>query len=129
MSILKELDHPNIVKLHEIYDWKNCYYLVTELCEGGDLFDYIQKHGRFSEKTVAEIMKQMLSPIVYMHKKGIIHRDIKPENIMFSKKDPGSALKIIDFGTSNKIRPGQFLRKQIGSPFYVAPEVLNRKYN
>lgn len=74
-------------------------------------------------------MKQLLSPLVYMHKKGIVHRDIKPENIMFNTKEHNFVLKIIDFGTSNKVKQGSYLTKQIGSPYYVAPEVLYRKYD
>lgn len=128
MAILKEMDHPNIIKLYEIYDWQNYYYLITEYCDGGDLFEYLREKHRFSEKSAASLMKQLLSPVVYMHKKGIVHRDLKPENLMFAAKETHPILKIIDFGTSNRIKPGKNLTKEIGTPYYVAPEVLNRNY-
>lgn len=128
MAILKEMDHPNIIKLLEIYDWRNYYYLITEYCDGGDLFDHLHKNHRFSEKSAAMIMKQLLSPVVYMHKKGVVHRDLKPENLMFVGKDSNPVLKIIDFGTSNRIKPGKTLSTEIGTPYYVAPEVLGQCY-
>jgi calcium-dependent protein kinase len=73
-------------------------------------------------------MKQLLSAVVYLHKKFIVHRDLKPENLMFSQIDSQPVLKIIDFGTSKKIKPGKTLSKEIGTPYYVAPEVLNKCY-
>lgn len=73
-----ELDHPNIIKLFEVFEWKKQFVLVMELCEGGDLFHRIKENKIFSEKKASEIMKQILSAIFYMHKKHVMHRDIKP---------------------------------------------------
>lgn len=83
MAILKQLDHPNIVKLHEIYEWKNYFYLITELCEGGELFDRIRLLKQFTERDAAEVMKSILGAVVYLHKQGIVHRDLKPENLLY----------------------------------------------
>lgn len=85
-SILRELDHPNIVKLFEIYDDPSKYYLVQELCNGGELFDEIINRKRFNEKDAAYLMSQVLSAINYCHQKSVVHRDLKPENILIEEK-------------------------------------------
>jgi calcium-dependent protein kinase len=73
-----EFDHPNIAKVFEVFEWKSSIAIVMELCEGGDLFTYIKNQRRFTEKTAASIMKQIISGVYYMHKQGVCHRDIKP---------------------------------------------------
>jgi calcium-dependent protein kinase len=93
-----KLDHPNLIKMFEVFEWKQQYVLVMELCEGGDLFHNIKQSRFFSEGKAKSIIKQILSAINYMHKQNVCHRDIKPENILV---DPESkTLKIIDFGTA-----------------------------
>lgn len=82
IDLLKNLDHPNIVKLYEVFEDKKYIYLVTELCTGGELFDEIDARKRFNEKDAAVIMKQVLSAIAYCHNKKVAHRDLKPENIL-----------------------------------------------
>lgn len=79
------LDHPNIIKLYDIYDNKDYFYVVTELCEGGNLLRFINK-AKVTEKTIREVMIQLLSAIKYMHNLNILHRDIKLENIVLVKK-------------------------------------------
>lgn len=113
IALMKELNHPNIVKLHEVYfegdpEQNNAgnIYLVMELCEGGDLYGRIMYHyvrlkDPMKEGQVAYMMQQILSATQYCHDRGIIHRDIKPENIIFVDRTSGSALKIIDFGLAN----------------------------
>lgn len=76
-------DHPNINKLFEVFEWKNEFVLIMELCEGGDLFSYIKSQKSFGENKVAEIMKQVLSGLVYLHKNNIVHRDLKPDNMLY----------------------------------------------
>jgi calcium-dependent protein kinase len=129
MSILKQLDHPNILKLLEIYDWRNYYYLITEMCDGGELFDKIRALRHFTEKDAAQVMKSILSAVVYMHKLGIVHRDLKPENMLYVDKSPTSNIKLIDFGTARKIQSGKKLTKPIGTAYYIAPEVINKDYD
>lgn len=99
MEILKTLDHPNILKLYEVFQDDKRYYLVTELCTGGELFEEITKRATFSEKDAANILKQVISAISYCHAKNICHRDIKPENILLDSKN-NNAVKLIDFGTA-----------------------------
>ncbi|CAK80148.1 unnamed protein product (macronuclear) [Paramecium tetraurelia] len=129
VNTLKELDHPNIVKLHELFQDAKNYYLVTEYLEGGELFQKITDMKHFSEKMAADIMKQILAGVVHCHEKKVVHRDLKPENILFENKKPNSNLKIIDFGTSRKMETNQNLTKRLGTPYYIAPEVLKRNYN
>lgn len=84
MEIMKKLDHPNILRVHELYKDQKRYYLVTELCTGGELFDEIAKRENFSEKDAARVILQLLEAIAYCHSKKIVHRDLKPENILLS---------------------------------------------
>jgi calcium-dependent protein kinase len=104
IDILKQLDHPHIVKLYEFYQDKLHFYLITEYIEGGELFDRITKVKCFTEKDAAKIMKQLLSAVVYCHNKKIVHRDLKPENLLLEYKDSDN-IKVIDFGTSGVFDP------------------------
>ena len=100
IDILKNLDHPNILRLYEVFEDKKYIYLVTELCYGGELFDEILKRKTFTEKDAAVVIKQVLSAIAYCHDKNVAHRDLKPENILLNTKSNTEIVKIIDFGTS-----------------------------
>lgn len=129
--IMKMLDHPNIVKLFETFEDKQHVFLVLELCTGGDLYHRLQDVTRFKEKEVAVIMQQLLRPVYYMHEKGICHRDIKPENFLFLTKDPirDNVLKLIDFGFSCLVKPGQILTTKLGTARYSSPQVLAGQYD
>jgi calcium-dependent protein kinase len=125
VEILKKLDHPNIVKVYEFYQDESNYYIVTDFCAGGELFDRIIQEKNFSEMKAAEMMKHILSGISYCHEKGLVHCDLKPENILLASSNPSETLmKIIDFGNSTFIQPGERLKSKFGSVYYVAPEVL-----
>ena len=100
VGILKKLDHPNIIKIYEFYEDAKKFYIVTDLCIGGELFDKIIEMKQFNEIQAANIMNQIFSVISYCHKHDIVHRDLKPENVLFSSKDENSLIKVIDFGTS-----------------------------
>merc|ERR1719491_1588379 len=107
-ELLQALDHPNILKLHETFFGNSRIYLVTELCEGGDLKARIDYHSKVTmeamlETQVVYTMHQILSPLKYLHAQGIVHRDMKPENILFVDSSANSLVKIIDFGLSNTI--------------------------
>lgn len=128
IAILSKLDHPNILKLYEIYDDEKRYYIVTELCKGGELFDQILQKGVYTEKEAANIVQQVLQAVAYFHDLNVVHRDLKPENVLIDK-ELNNTLKIIDFGTSIQIQPGEFLTNTHGTSYYIAPEVLNKKYN
>jgi calcium-dependent protein kinase len=129
MNILKDLDHPNILKLFELYQDENNYYLITEYCNGGELFEKIKNMNSFTEKMAAEYMKQILSAVVYCHTKNIVHRDLKPENLLLDSKKPNASIKVIDFGTSRKFSSTKKMSKRLGTPYYIAPEVLDQNYD
>lgn len=133
INILKELDHPSIIKVFEFYNSKHHLYIITELCTGGELFDKIIEVKHFSEGEAANIMLQILRAVNYLHSNGVIHRDLKPENIMIeSDEESGKEffnIKLIDFGTSDILKRNKMLTKQIGTSFYIAPDVLKNSYN
>ena len=129
IEMLMNLDHPNIIKIFEYYVDDLNYYVIMEFAEGGELYEQINKLKNFKEKHAAIIMQQLLSAVCYMHSKGIVHRDIKPENIMLENKSSEDlSIKLIDFGTSNFIKNNQHLSMKIGTPYYIAPEVLKKSY-
>ena len=131
VEILKGLDHPNIVKIYEMYQDKKHFFIITELVEGGELFDKLKKRGFFEEATVAKIMRQVLAAVNYVHKRNIVHRDLKPENLLVDvgKSANEIHIKVIDFGTSRQFDPKRKMKEQLGTPYYIAPEVLRKKYN
>jgi calcium-dependent protein kinase len=129
IQILKELDHPHIVKIFEYFETESELFLITEFLEGGELFSKIEERSSFSEKDAKIIMKQVLGTVAYLHKHDITHRDLKPENIMLVKTEENDLfLKIIDFGTSKRVLPQERLTSRMGTPYYIAPEVLNGDY-
>ena len=129
IEVLKALDHPNIIKLFDCYQDKRYYYMVEEFCSGGDLFDYIQKEKFFTEYKAGSIFNQLLSAVNHLHKKSIVHRDLKPENIvLIETKNKEVFIKLIDFGTSITIK-GKNLTQELGTIYYIAPEVFMNNYN
>ena len=129
VSVLRALDHPNILKLYEFYQDDKNYYLITEFCAGGELYDRIINAGSFSEAVAANVMRQILSCVMFSHSKGVVHRDLKPENFLFESSSPTAPIKVIDFGTAQFFTPGQVLTAKFGTPYYIAPEVLSGSYD
>ena len=128
IDILKNLNHPNIVRLYEVYENKSNIFLVTELCDGRELFDEISSRQKFAEEEAAHVIKQIMQAIAYCHGKNIAHRDLKPENILIDIKQKG-AIKVIDFGTSHHYGKEQVnMHQMYGTPYYIAPEVLSGNY-
>lgn len=130
-EILREISHPNIIRIVDMFEDETSFYMVTELCLGGDLFSKIEemldKHKAFSEKQCAFIIEQILMAINTCHKNSICHRDLKPENILF---DSEGKIKVIDFGTAKKIDPEAGIKGVKGTPYYVAPEIIQQvNYN
>jgi len=120
-EIMKTLDHPNIIKVLQIIDTENTFYLVMEYASNGDLFRRLD-FGRMEEKEAKEKFRQVVSAIRYCHEeKNVIHRDLKPENILF---DNQNNVKIADFGLSEEFIPGVKLDTYCGSPEYMAPELF-----
>jgi len=131
MAIMKLLDHPNIVRLYETFEDEKLVYLVLELCTGGELFDRIVAEEKFSEQAAAICVQQMLRALNYMHQNYIMHRDLKPENWLLASTKQAiqqADLKLIDFGLSKRFTPGEFATTKAGTPYYVAPEVLEGRY-
>ena len=129
VNLLIKMDHPNIVKIFEFYNGEKEYYLIMEYCEGGELFDKIVK-SNLTEIQCAYIMYQIISAVNYCHKMKIIHRDLKPENILIKKDEDGFyRVKVCDFGTSKAFKIGDTQKQLVGSAYYIAPEVIQKKYN
>lgn len=132
INILSSLDHPNIVKYYETYESPNYLYLVMEYCHGGELFKKLTENGEdFTEQKAARIMKSLFLAVNHLHSKGIAHRDLKPENVMYGSDE---RVKIIDFGLSkltvqNNGGLNGNLKTLVGTPYYVAPEVLEGDYS
>jgi calcium-dependent protein kinase len=130
MELLKNIDHPHIVKIFEFYITKSAYFLITEICRGGELFDRISTHGPLNESQAAYIMYQVFSSVYNCHSRNILHRDLKPENILIESVEGGYLnIKIIDFGTAKVFEKDKSEQKVIGSAYYIAPEVLDKNYN
>nr|VDD19016.1 unnamed protein product [Brassica oleracea] len=119
---------PNIVELKGAYEDKHSVHLVMELCAGGELFDRIIAKGHYSERGAASLLRTIVQIIHTCHSMGVIHRDLKPENFLLLSKDENAPLKATDFGLSVFYKPGDVFKDIVGSAYYIAPEVLKRKY-
>lgn len=116
-----------MIKIYEFFDTKNYVYIVLELCNGGELFQQIQKFKNFKEMEAKKIFHTLLYTMNYIQNKGIMHRDLKPENIMIDEKN--WILKIVDFGASEFFTEEENFFEKFGTPYYIAPEVLSNRYN
>jgi len=151
ITIMAKLDHPNVIKFHEFFEDAHRLYIVMELLQGGELFSYMrrkfQKRGcihrnckclvpccclvkvhAYSEKQVAQWLRQVAEGLKYLHSLRIVHADLKPHNVMFVSKDDDSQLKIIDFGLASIVKKKHLIRGQDGTPEYMAPEVVQGRY-
>ena len=129
VSIISGLSHPNIIKFYETYHDEHFFHLVMELCEGKDSYVQIVKEEKCNEKKVVNLIAKVLLAIAHCHSRGITHRDLKPENILFENNSPDAEIKIIDFGLSRKYSKDVKLHSVLGTPYYVAPEVLKGSYD
>ncbi|KAK4407407.1 Calcium-dependent protein kinase [Sesamum angolense] len=129
VEIMKHMPkHPSIVTLKDTYEDDSAVHIVMELCEGGELFDRIVARGHYTERAAAHVMRTIVEVIQMCHLQGVMHRDLKPENFLFANKRETSPLKAIDFGLSVFFKPGERFNEIVGSPYYMAPEVLKRNY-
>ena len=133
IEILIKLDHPNIIKLYEIFENEKYIYLIMELCTGGELFNKIiekTENGEiFNEREAANYFRQIILAISYCHNKKIAHRDLKPENILLLSNDKNSPIKLIDFGMSKFYKEKNEMSEYVGTAYYISPEVLEGKYD
>ncbi|TKY63311.1 Serine/threonine-protein kinase ATG1 [Spatholobus suberectus] len=128
--ILKRINHPNIICLHDIIQVPGKIHLVLEYCEGGDLSMYIQQHGRVPEATAKHFMQQLAAGLQVLRDNNLIHRDLKPQNLLLSRNDEKSVLKIADFGFARSLQPRSLAETLCGSPLYMAPEIMQlQKYD
>ncbi len=128
IEILKICQHPNLIRMLDVFENVEHIYIVMELLEGGDLFSYLEKR-RFHvpEQRAAKIIHSLAAGLYYLHSYGVVHRDIKPENVLMVTKGENSDVKIVDFGLSKMIGPSETCREPFGTLSYVAPEVLLQK--
>lgn len=129
MNTLRILDHPNVIKTHEVYEDDSFVYLVTDAYCGGTLAQRMEKKPdmRFSIRDCLEIIRKILKGIDYVHGLNIIHRDIKPANIMFKDEDGSNDLVIIDFGFATLQKEYDKLFTSCGTNGYTAPEMLRKE--
>ncbi|XP_072954861.1 calcium-dependent protein kinase 2 isoform X2 [Typha angustifolia] len=119
---------PNIVELKGAYEDKQSVHLVMELCAGGELFDRIIAKGHYTERAAASLLRTIVQIVHTCHSMGVIHRDLKPENFLLLNKEEDAPLKATDFGLSVFFKEGEVFKDIVGSAYYIAPEVLKRKY-
>ena len=115
------LDHLNVLRIHEYFESKNNFYIISELCSGKSLNKFILENGPLNEKDAMTIFRQILVSINYIHTMGVSHRDVKPDNFMVSKD---LKIKMIDFGLSSR---EDIMRQKVGSPMYIAPEIIQQE--
>ena len=115
IEILRQLDHPNIIKLKDVYEDDKKIYIITEFCYGGELFSKIKEKNRFREKDAQRIFRQLIYAINYCHQLGIVHMDLKPENVMLTSSDEDSQVKIIDFGLSQSFKNHEKMTQSLGT--------------
>lgn len=120
--------NPNVAFIQDAYEDSEAVYIVMEFCRGGVLFDTIKERGHYTEKEAAKLLRTIVTMVQSFHSLGVMHRDLKPENFLFLNQQEDSPLKIIDFGLSTFFKPGETFRDVVGTPYYVAPEVLKKHY-
>lgn len=133
IEVLSQIQHPNIIQLFEYFEVEDSYFVILELAKGYELMDAIIELDKFTEKKAIFIMEQLFSCVSYMHSKAILHRDLKLENIMTENKSLREiSIKLIDFGSAYSMCKTDYnknLSLKIGSPYYMAPEVINGNYD
>ena len=125
IEILKICQHPNIIRLYNVFENADYLYIIMEYCYGGDLFSYLEnRHFRVSEKRASNIIHQMATAVYYMHSYGVVHRDLKPENVLMTSTDEDSEIRILDFGLSKILGPYEKCDEPYGTLTYCAPEII-----
>ncbi|KAM3217197.1 hypothetical protein T459_23017 [Capsicum annuum] len=129
--ILQKINHPNIIRLHDMIEEVGKIYIVLEYCKGGDLSMYIQqRQGKIPEETAKHFMQQLASGLKILRNNNLIHRDLKPQNLLLSSNHDRSTLKIADFGFARSLQPRGLAETLCGSPLYMAPEIMQlQKYD
>jgi len=129
VSILKGLNHEHIIKLYDMYETRDHFFIVTELAQGGELFERIVKKEYYEEADAVGVVTRIAQALQYCHERGVVHRDLKPENILLAEKDNDDSIKLVDFGFAKEVNPegASGLQTTCGTPGYVAPEIISGK--
>lgn len=122
---MNKIRHENVVQLVEVFDTGKTFYMVLEMCSGGELFDRIEQKDHYSEDEARAVVLQVNAALHHCHEKGVIHRDLKPENLLYSRPAPDENIKLADFGLAYVLSPDVLVSTACGTPGYIAPEVLN----
>ncbi len=120
IDIMYKLDNPHIIKLHNHFEDDHKVYLLLEYASGGTLFDKLNQHGQINEVKAALYLRELINAVKLLHSLNIIHKDIKPENILINN----GCIKLADFGFCRKLKNDDLARTRVGSPIYMAPEIL-----
>lgn len=128
LEVMRLIDHPNLIKYYSAFEDGKYLHIVMELCTGGDLLEKLGYEGFIDEGQVRVIMRKLMLAVYHLHQINISHRDLKPDNFLFSSKSPGAEIKIIDFGMSIKQLDLQQMSSFVGTPYYLAPEVIAGNY-
>ena len=124
IDIMKKVAHENIVQLYDIYQTTNNMYIVTELCQDGDLLKLLQRRKKIPEGEAKMLLKDIVNGTKYLHKSGIIHRDLKPANILIKE----GTCKLSDFGFAKSLQNEDVIMKSIvGTPLYMSPQILQKE--
>lgn len=134
VEILQSLDHPNIVKCYDFYENAHFFYIVCEFIQGGELLERIEKRKTYSEEDAKRLVQVLASALKFCYDHGVVHRDLKAENILLRSQDDDADIVLVDFGFASKqpteLLSFKLLQTQLGTPNYVAPEILRGKaYN
>lgn len=131
IQVMKSISHDNIVKTYQIFDLKRTIYIVMEYVPGGDLFDFVAQHNCLTEAQASQCLRSIFQAVEYLHRHGIVHRDLKPENILCANKSWPLQIKVSDFGFASFMDPssdpGNTMRTQVGTPYFMAPEIIANK--
>lgn len=119
IKIMKEYNHENIVKLYEYFSSEKNFYLVLELCEGGDLSRYIKKNKRLDERVAHKFLLQLSNGLLFLQEKNFIHRDLKPANVLLSEFSENAILKLADFGFAKHLAGASLAQTRCGTPLYM----------
>ena len=129
VEAMEKIKHPNVVHLKEIYDTKSHFYMVLEVCAGGELFDRVVEKEKYTEGEAQICVRKLARALKYCHDLGITHRDLKPENLLYATTEDDAEIKIADFGLAKIVGEDLMMKTACGTPGYVAPEILKgQKY-
>ena len=129
VRLQEKFSNPHVVRIFDVFETDENIYIVQELMEGGELYDIIAEANEISEAQASQVMKEILLGVRHLHNRGVVHRDIKPENILCTSKDWPLRIKLADFGFASALDcDGETINKEfVGSPDYVAPEIVRNK--